>query len=474
MAAITPVILAGGSGTRLWPLSRTSYPKQYLALLNEQTLFQNTVQRVQGGDFAPPLILCNEEHRFVVMEQLRQIESQAAGILLEPVGRNTAPAICLAALHLLQTQPDAVMLVMPSDHVITDPAAFLRAVESGRQAVSHGGLVTFGISPSHPETGYGYIRAGQPFHGLADVCSIERFVEKPDLDTARHYLAEGCYLWNSGLFLLSAAGYVQELQRTSPAMVTACRTALEQGQSDHYFWRPDAAAFAASPSDSIDYAVMEKTTRAAVVPVDMGWNDIGAWSALWDLGPRDEQDNVGIGKTLLHQTSGCYIRSEGPLVATLGVQDLLVVATEDAVLVADRTRAQDVKVLVERLKDLPEGQTLHQTSTVHRPWGSYRGIDHGERFQVKRITVMPGERLSLQMHHHRAEHWIVVEGTALVTRGEETFLLHENQSTFISAGQIHRLENPGKVPLHLIEVQSGGYLGEDDIVRLEDGYGRIR
>lgn len=475
-ATITPIILSGGSGSRLWPLSRSLYPKQFLPLASELTMIQETALRVCGERFAPPLVICNEEHRFIVAEQLRAKAVRPAEIILEPVGRNTAPAVCIAALQLLAGGDDGLMLVLPSDHVIAAPEKFLEAVERAAPAASAGVLVTFGITPSGPETGYGYIKAGSPLDGQEDAQQggrqVERFVEKPDLPTAEAYLADGSYLWNSGIFLFSASAYVAELERSCPAMVEACRRALAGAERDLTFCRLSSAAFAASPSDSIDYAVMEKTSRAAVVPVDMGWNDVGAWSALWDIGEKDQHGNVSQGNVLLHDAQDSYVRSDHPLVAVAGLRDVVVVATDDAILVADRSRAQDVKHIVERLKaEARDEHALH--TTVHRPWGSYRGVDRGSRFQVKRITVKPGEKLSLQMHHHRAEHWIVVEGVALVTCGEESFLVHENQSTFIPAGQRHRLENPGKVPLHLIEVQSGGYLGEDDIVRLEDGYGRL-
>lgn len=470
-APITPVILSGGSGSRLWPLSRALYPKQFLPLVSELTMIQETALRASGERFTAPLVICNDEHRFIVAEQLRAAACQPTAIILEPVGRNTAPAVAVAALKLLESASDPIMLVMPSDHVIQNADAFLAAIDQAAPAARAGALVTFGITPNAPETGYGYIKAGGSFAPFTGVLRVERFVEKPDLQTAESYLAEGSYLWNSGIFLFSAKAYLAELGRTNSKIIEACSQALAQGQRDLSFCRLDAAAFAASPADSIDYAVMEKTANAAVFPVEMGWSDLGAWSALWEIGPKDAQDNVALGDVLLQDVEGSYIRSDHRLVAVAGLCNVVVVATDDAVLVIDRGKVQDVKQIVERLKKANRDEhALH--STVHRPWGHYRGIDRGERFQVKRIVVQPGERLSLQMHHHRAEHWIVVTGTALVTRGAETFLLHENESTYIRAGQTHRLENPGKVPLHLIEVQSGGYLGEDDIVRFEDGYGR--
>jgi len=474
MTIVTPVILSGGTGTRLWPLSRGSYPKQFLPLVSSRSMFQETVLRVQGPDFSAPLVISNEEHRFIVLEQMAKLELMPAGIILEPQGRNTAPAVCVAALRLLEQQDDAIMLVMPSDHVIQDQASFRRAVAQGVKAVAAGKLVTFGITPEYPETGYGYIQTGAALPESDGVHLVGSFAEKPDLPTAERYLAEGSYLWNSGIFLLSAKGYLGELERFNPAMVAACRQALSDGRADGAFWRLDAQAFAASPSDSIDYAVMEKTDRAAVVPVQMGWNDVGSWSAMWDIGDKDTEGNVALGDVTLLNTRNSYVRSEELAVAVAGLDDVVVVSTDDAVLVTRRDCAQDVKLIVDRLKAEARHERVTQNTTTHRPWGSYRQIDLGDRFQVKRITVKPGQKLSLQMHHHRAEHWVVVQGTALVTRGDDSFLLHENQSTFISAGQVHRLENPGKVPLHIIEVQSGGYLGEDDIVRLDDNYGRIR
>ena len=468
---VTPVILSGGSGSRLWPLSRAMHPKQFLPLAGDLTMIQETALRVTPPRFAPPLVICNEEHRFLVAEQLRAKAVRPAEIILEPVGRNTAPAACIAALKLLEAGGNPLMLVMPSDHVIAFPDRFLKAVEEASGAAQAGALVTFGITPDRAETGYGYINAGAPLERSESVRTVKRFVEKPDRTTAEAYLADGSYLWNSGIFLFSAGAYLAELERTNPAMVDACRQALSGAERDLTFCRLDAGAFAASPSDSIDYAVMEKTARAAVVPVDMGWNDVGAWSALWDIGTKDGNGNVIQGDVVLHDARNVYVRSDDQLVAVAGLENIVVIATDDAILVTDHTRAQDVKHVVERLKaDGRSEHTLH--TTVHRPWGSYRSVDRGGRFQVKRIVVNPGERLSLQMHHHRAEHWIVVEGTALVTRGEEQLFIYENQSVYIPLGTVHRLENPGRVPLHLIEVQSGGYLGEDDIVRFEDGYGR--
>ena len=468
---VTPVILSGGSGSRLWPLSRAMHPKQFLALAGNLTMIQETALRVAGPRFAPPLVICSEDHRFLVAEQLRATSVQPAEIILEPTGRNTAPAACVAALKLLEAGGNPLMLVMPSDHVIAAPDRFLKAVEDAAAAAAAGALVTFGITPDRAETGYGYIKAGTPLEGQEGIRTVQRFVEKPDRNTAETYLADGAYYWNSGIFLFSAAAYLAELEQANPAMVEACRQALSGAGRDLSFCRLAPDAFGASPSDSIDYAVMEKTTRAAMVPVDMGWNDVGAWSALWDIGAKDDAGNVVHGDVLLHDARNVYVRSEDHLVAVVGLEDVIVVATDDAILVTDHARAQDVKHVVERLKTKQRDEhALH--TTVHRPWGSYRSVDQGPRFQVKRIVVKPGERLSLQMHYHRAEHWIVVEGTALVTRGEKSELVYENQSVYIPMGTVHRLENPGKVPLHLIEVQSGSYLGEDDIVRFQDVYGR--
>ncbi|WP_412851522.1 mannose-1-phosphate guanylyltransferase/mannose-6-phosphate isomerase [Ectothiorhodospira shaposhnikovii] len=471
---IHPVILSGGSGSRLWPMSRAGYPKQFLPLhgQGETTMLQDTVKRASGEGFADPLLVCNEAHRFIIAEQMRQIGITPSDILLEPVGRNTAPAVAAAALRLSEHGPEALMLVMPSDHVILNEPAFRQAVSRAAVAAAEGALVTFGITPTAPETGYGYIQQGRAWGREAEgIHEVERFVEKPDQETARQYLESGDYVWNSGIFLFQAGAYLQALEQFQPEILAAVRKAVTHSTQDMTFCRLDSEAFSESPSDSIDYAVMEHTDQAAVVPVDMGWNDLGAWSSLWEIEARDEQGNATKGDVLLHDTRNSYVHSTHAMVALAGVEDVIVVATDDAVLVADRRKAQDVKKIVDRLK--VEGRDEHNLhTTVHRPWGSYRGIDLGDRYQVKRITVKPGEKLSLQMHYHRAEHWIVVRGTALVTVGDEQRLLRENESTYIPMGETHRLENPGKVPLQLIEVQSGSYLGEDDIVRFEDGYGR--
>ncbi len=466
-----PVILSGGSGTRLWPLSRAALPKQLLALASDRTMIQETVLRLAGmPDLAAPLVVCNNDHRFLIAEQLREIGVPPLGIYLEPMGRNTAPAAAVAALSLMRRDPEAVMLLLPADHLIRDVAAFHGAVAEGLKAVSAGHLVTFGIVPDSPHTGYGYIQRGKAVPGTG-VRKVGRFVEKPDPDTAEAFLRSGDYYWNSGMFLFSARQFTEELERYRPDILSACRQALDGGYEDLDFCRLDQGAFEVCPSDSIDYALMERTKNAAVVPADIGWNDIGAWSALWEVGEKDAGGNVSRGDVWLDDVRDSYIRAESRLVAAIGVENLLVVETADAVLVADKSRAQDVKKVVDRLKR--EGRSEHQFHTrVFRPWGWYEGIDTGERFQVKRIMVKPGEKLSLQMHHHRAEHWVVVSGTAKVTRDGQEDLLTENQSTYIPLGTSHRLENPGKIPLHLIEVQSGAYLGEDDIVRFDDLYKR--
>jgi mannose-1-phosphate guanylyltransferase/mannose-6-phosphate isomerase len=477
---IHPVILSGGSGTRLWPMSRALYPKQLLALVGERSLLQETVLRAvgdAGGEFgfAPPLIIANEEHRFIIAEQLREIGAVADALVLEPIGRNTAPAACVAALRLVAAkapgEPDALMLVMASDHVIADLAAFRAAIGRAAAAGRAGHLVSLGIRPDRPETGYGYIAAGAPLDGVEGAFAVSRFVEKPDAETAERYLASGEYFWNSSIFLFPAALYLAEIGRLRPDMLAACKAALAGARSDSDFVRLDKAAFAQCPSDSIDYAVMEHTKRAAVVPVGMGWSDLGSWDALWEMAARDERGNALSGNVVAEATSNCYLRSEAGLVAAIGVADLVVVATDDAVMVAPRNRTQEVKTLVTRLlaERRDEADAL---STVHRPWGTYRALHHGHRVQVKHIMVKPGAKLSLQMHHHRAEHWVVVQGTAKIVRGNEELVLTEDQSTYIPLGTAHRLENPGKIPLHVIEVQSGSYLGEDDIVRFEDSYGR--
>jgi len=466
MSIIQPVILSGGSGTRLWPLSREAYPKQFLPLAGQLTMLQATWQRVAPIASRGPLVIANEEHRFVAAEQLQQVSAAPAAIILEPVGRNTAPAIAVAALEATRDGADALLLVLPSDHVITDEAAFRSAVQAAANAAEAGKLVTFGIVPTGPETGYGYIKAADG-QGLR---AVERFVEKPDLDTASGYVASGQYYWNSGMFLFKASRYLQELERLQPAMLAGSRTAWQQSRRDADFTRLDKDAFTAVPSDSIDYAVMEKTADAVVIPLDAGWNDVGSWTALRDVSQQDGDGNAHQGDVIAIDCRNTYAYGQR-LVAMVGLDDVIVVETDDAVLVGKADRMQEVKTVVAQLKaDGRSEATWHRK--VYRPWGAYDSIDNGERFQVKRITVKPGGTLSLQMHHHRAEHWIVVSGTAEVTRGDEVILLSENQSTYIPLGVTHRLRNPGKLPLELIEVQSGSYLGEDDIVRFEDTYGR--
>ncbi len=472
---IVPVILSGGAGTRLWPLSRELYPKQLLPLVNEHTMLQDTLVRLRGAEgLGDPLVVCNESHRFLVAEQLRQVGIDPAAIFLEPVGRNTAPAVAVAALQVLAKDEDAVLLVLPADHAVADPAALCAAIEAGRQWAEAGQLITFGIVPTAPETGYGYIKAGKALGAGGNALTpraVERFVEKPDIDTARRYTASGEYYWNSGMFMFRAAVFLRELESLAPAILTACRNAYAAASRDLDFTRLDAAAFAACPADSIDYAVMEKTAAAAVIPLDAGWSDVGSWSALWEIGPQGTDGNVTFGDVALEGAKNSYIYAGSRLVAAIGVEDQIIVETADAVLVAGKDRVQEVKSIVARLKAQNRSEaTLHRK--VFRPWGAYECIDAAERFQVKRITVNPGATLSLQMHHHRAEHWVVVRGTARITRGDEVLMLSENQSTYIPLGVSHRLENPGKITLELIEVQSGSYLGEDDIVRFEDSYGR--
>jgi mannose-1-phosphate guanylyltransferase/mannose-6-phosphate isomerase len=469
---IYPVILSGGAGTRLWPLSRAVMPKQLLPLVTDKTMLQETALRVRGWPgVTAPLIVCGNEHRFLVAEQLRDIGVTPHGIMLEPAGRNTAPAVAAAARFLHSQDPDAVMLVLPADHVIEKNEAFRLAVERAAKLVENGSLATFGIVPGAPETGYGYIRRGEPLPGCDDCFKIERFVEKPDRNTAEGFVADGGYYWNSGMFMFRADRFLAEIEAHAPDIAKAASAAVGDAYRDLDFCRLDEAAFSASPSDSIDYAVMEHTRDGVVVASDIGWSDVGSWTALADVQQHDANGNVQRGDVYLDNTSNTLVRAESRIVAVVGVQDLVVVETPDAVLVVHKDQVQRVKNIVEHLKGQARTEHLHHTR-VYRPWGYYEGIDAGERFQVKRITVKPGEKLSLQMHHHRAEHWIVVSGTARVTCGDKQILLAENESTYIPLGTTHRLENPGKLPLHLIEVQSGSYLGEDDIVRFEDIYQR--
>ncbi|MCW8905727.1 MAG: mannose-1-phosphate guanylyltransferase/mannose-6-phosphate isomerase [Sedimenticola sp.] len=464
-----PVILSGGSGTRLWPLSRSQYPKQFLPLVTDNTMLQETVARLEGlPDLQSPIVVCNEDHRFMVAEQLREQGIRAQAILLEPVGRNTAPAVAMAALAA--GSEDELLLVLAADHVISDISAFHRAIAQAASAAGRGRLVTFGIVPVSPETGYGYIRRGR--NADQDGCfEVDAFVEKPDLETAKGYLDGKDYYWNSGMFVFSAGRYLQELERYRPDILEACREAHQGAQVSPDFVRMQRQAFIDCPADSIDYAVMEKTDQAVVVPLDAGWSDVGSWSALWEVADKDGRGNSLKGDVLSVDTRDCYIQSENKLVAAVGLSDMVVVETDDAVMVAPKSRVQEVKQIVEQLKAAGRSESeLHRK--VYRPWGFYDSIDLGERHQAKRIVVNPGAKLSLQMHHHRAEHWIVVKGTASVTRGEEVLLLSENQSTYIPIGTTHSLENPGVIPLEMVEVQTGSYLGEDDIVRFEDRYGR--
>jgi mannose-1-phosphate guanylyltransferase/mannose-6-phosphate isomerase len=467
---ILPVILSGGAGTRLWPLSRELYPKQLLPLISERTMLQETILRLRGmTEVENPLLVCNEAHRFMVAEQLRQLEQPASGIILEPCGRNTAPAVALAALFARQQGHDPLLLVLPADHLIQNVGKFQRRVETAVSSAEEGALVTFGIVPDHPETGYGYIQAAT---GEGDEARpVAQFVEKPDLKTAEEYLASGQYYWNSGMFLFRASRYLEELGQHRPDILRACQQSFSAMTRDLDFMRLEEDSFAACPGESIDYAVMENTDQAVVLPLAAGWNDIGAWSSLWEVQPHDADGNVTFGDVLCEQSGNNYLHAQSRLLAAVGVQDLVVVETADAVLVAKRDQVQKVKGIVDQLRSQQRGEALLHRR-VNRPWGAYEGVDAGERFQVKRITVHPGASLSLQKHHHRAEHWVVVKGTAKVICGDQELLLSENQSTYIPLGEVHRLENPGQIPLEIIEVQSGSYLGEDDIVRLEDVYGR--
>lgn len=468
-----PVVLAGGTGSRLWPKSRAALPKQFLSLTSELTMLQDTIARLDGVELEPTIVICNEAHRFLVAEQLRQKEIDHGGILLEPMGRNTAPAIALAALHATLDGDDPILLILAADHLISDHKAFHKAIAHAKALAEQNHLVTFGVVPDSPHTGYGYIRRGEQLNQTDSGYAVSQFVEKPDLETAQHYVDNGEYYWNSGMFMFKASRYLEELGKYAPKMLEVCKNAIKTEASDLDFVRVAADIFAHCPDDSIDYAVMEKTDSAAMVPLDAGWNDVGSWSSLWETSSnKDKNNNVIVGDAMLHNVNNSYINSEQRLVAAVGLDNIVVVETKDSVLVANKDKVQDIKHIVNQLKSekRPEFE-FHRE--VFRPWGSYDSIDNGERFQVKRITVKPGEKLSVQMHHHRAEHWIVVSGTAKVTNGEDTLLLTENESTYIPIGVIHALENPGKVPLELIEVQSGSYLGEDDIVRFSDRYGRI-
>ncbi|WP_282177116.1 mannose-1-phosphate guanylyltransferase/mannose-6-phosphate isomerase [Vibrio nereis] len=464
---IIPVVMAGGTGSRLWPMSRALHPKQFLRVIGENSMLQDTVLRVNRLTEQSSIVICNEEHRFLAAEQLREID-RLGNIVLEPVGRNTAPAIALAAFHLAKTDPDSLMLVLAADHVIKDQQAFEHSVLQAEDAAKQGKMVTFGIVPSHPETGYGYIRRGEEL----DVgFKVAEFVEKPDTETAQQYLTSERYYWNSGMFMFKAERYLDELKLHRPDIYTACEQAMNSVTDDLDFIRIDESEFELCPSESIDYAVMEKTQQAVVIPLDAQWSDVGAWSALWDISDKDETGNVIRGDVVIHDSRNSYFNAEQKMIAAVGVDNIVVVETKDAVLVANKDKVQNVKEIVEQLK--VNGRSEHHIHReVYRPWGKYDSIDNGKRDQVKRITVNPGEKLSIQMHHHRSEHWVVVSGTAKVTNGDKTLLVTEDQSTYIPLGTIHALENPGKIPLEMIEVQTGSYLGEDDIVRFEDRYGR--
>ena len=465
MMNISAVVMAGGSGTRLWPLSRAKHPKQFLALHGEDTMLQATVRRLSTLDVKTLVTICNEEHRFFVAEQLREINSLGS-IILEPIGKNTAPAIALAAFS---TENDSLLLVLAADHVIQNDTKFIEALTAAIPLAESGKLVTFGIVPCEPHTGYGYIKRGEK---QGDGFVVDKFVEKPSVELAQQYITSGEYYWNSGMFLFKASRYLEELKKFRPDIYRACKASMVAAQPDLDFLRINKENFSECPSESIDYAVMENTTDAVVVPMDAGWSDIGSWSSLWDISKKDIDGNTTHGDVMLHNSSNSYIRTDGKLVAAIGVDDLVIVSTKDALMVAHKNSVQDAKIIAQQLKAESRSE-WELNREVCRPWGKYDSIDNGERYQVKRITVKSGAKLSVQMHHHRSEHWVVVSGTAKVTNGTETFLLAENESTYIPVGTVHALENPGKVDLELIEVQTGSYLGEDDIVRLEDKYGRL-
>lgn len=469
---INPVILSGGSGTRLWPLSRAGYPKQFLPLFDDFSLFQTTLKRLKAiKEVASALIVSNEAHRFIIAEQARNLKINLSGIILEPTPRNTAPAIALAALKLIKEgKSDDLILALPSDHIFSDEKAFHAAVNLAKVAASESKLVTFGIKPNKPETGYGYIQVNEALPNGSH--QIKKFVEKPDLKTAESYIKDGHFFWNSGMFLFKASVFIDELKKFNPAIVDACQKSIDHAKPDLDFYRVDKEAFELSPSDSIDYAVMEKTSNAVMVPLDAGWNDVGAWPAVWELQAKDSNGNAGHGDYLTEASSNNYVHAEHRLVTLLGVEDLIVIETSDAIMVAHKDKSQDVKKIVDALNKQKRTEGVAHRK-IYRPWGSYDSIDVGERFQVKRITVKPGEKLSLQMHHHRTEHWVVVSGTAKVKIGEKSQLVAENESVYIPIATVHSLENPGKVNLELIEIQTGSYLGEDDIVRFDDKYGRV-
>ena len=475
MNAIFPVILSGGSGTRLWPLSRSMYPKQFIRFFSGQnsTFLGAAMLRLKADEgFSPPILLCNNDHRFLVREEIERAGIKPRAIILEPVGRNTAPAIAVAALAALRENPGAILAVMPSDHVVKDDAKFVEGVKRAAKVAATGKLVLFGIKPDEPHTGYGYIKQGTPLEGFnGGAYTVESFAEKPDKATAEKYLAAGGYYWNSGIFVLNARTYLEEVARLEPAILEAARSALAKATDDLGFLRLDKASFAQSPNISIDYAVMEKTVTAAMLPLDVGWNDVGSWSSLWEIAPRDDKGNYIHGDAILEDTNGCYVHSEKSIISTIGVRDLVIIDTPDALLVADKSRTQDVSKIVARLKQ-SNRKEQEQHLRNYRPWGYFETLNVGPRFQVKLLHVKPGGKLSMQMHHHRSEHWIVVQGTAKIVIGEIDKLVRENESVYIFATQWHRLENPGKVPVEIIEVQIGSYLGEDDIMRTDDIYHR--
>ncbi len=468
---ILPVIMAGGSGTRLWPLSRSLYPKQFLSLVEDASLLQATLLRLDRLECSTPLIISNNEHRFIVAEQLRQAGFNDFDIILEPVGRNTAPAIALAALHALKDGDDPIMLVLAADHVIQNVDAFCSSVILAQTQAAQGKMVTFGIVPSRAETGYGYIRQGEVV--AESVYKVDSFVEKPDQITAETYIRDGNYLWNSGMFMFKASAYLDELEKFRPDILSACKLAMASASIDLDFIRLEEAVFTACPDDSVDYAVMEKTNHSVVVPMDAQWCDVGSWNSLWDISTKDGNGNVTYGDVIHYNSNNNYVYAESSLVTTIGADDLVIVQTKDALLIAKQNQVQDIKKVVDVLKRENRSEHISHREE-YRPWGRYDSVDQGGRYQVKRITVKPGERLSTQMHYHRAEHWVVVAGTAKVTRGDEVFIVTENESMFIPVGVVHTLENPGKVPLEVIEIQSGTYLGSDDIVRFDDKYGRIK
>ncbi|MFT8898343.1 MAG: mannose-1-phosphate guanylyltransferase/mannose-6-phosphate isomerase [Acetobacter sp.] len=470
-STVIPVILSGGSGTRLWPMSRASFPKQLWPLLSAQSLLQETALRARGISLSAPVIVCNEAHRFLIAEQLREAGIESPKILLEPVGRNSAPAIAAAALLVAQTDPQAILWLMAADAAITKPEALNTAMQNAVAGAEQGLVVTFGMKPTRPETGYGYIEVGQTISGLEGISTVKAFREKPDEEQAEFFLKSGDYLWNSGMFVFRADTLLREMEEHAPEVMTAVRAAFEARKGDLFFERLGVEEFKTAPDISIDYAIAERSSNVAVVPADLGWSDVGSWDALWDISPKDTAGNVAVGDVLIEDSKNSYVRSEKYLTAVAGVDDLVVVTTDDAVLVTHRDRAQDVKKIVDRLKKAKRPEAASH-NRCYRPWGFYESLIQNDRFQVKRIVVQPGEKLSLQKHFHRAEHWIVVGGVALVTRDEDKVLVRENESIYLPQGCIHRMENPGKIPLTLIEVQTGAYLGEDDIVRLEDTYNR--